>query len=509
MIRLDFGKENLQQWWDSGEVMPGRTLMTYFLKSRMALLAGMLLASLGAQAGSVDQQVEIMKANDSRTLTVRYSGAKTALIELRINGVSVATRAVSDGKSSGESNFMLDTAKLNDGENNVEIRLYDEAGRVVGSEKTTVMMDRSANGPVFLNKPQTGATVEGLTEISVGFKSTMKGAYVSFFVNDEFKALKNYAPYTYLWDTNTVTNGWHEVEAWVVDEGSNTFRTQRMRVFVNNPGGRTERQGELRGGSAGFEPRETLVKPTKVVKPLVVKTTAPVLTKKLEPLVLALSENSLTPIVSRSTGTKPAPHEQGIMTGPRLMRPTGQRVAGVGPSKGVITKPVVVLKPVVKAVVKPIVQVKVTNSTLVAKHVPVVKTSPPTVKSSITMGTKLPNIGYYPIFVDGSAVSFDVMPRVTDGVALTPFRHLFEHVGGKVSWKSGEKVVDAKGLGQSVAFKIGQEFAMVNGVRMEFERATFLETGRSIVPLSFVQKLLNVNIQYDPSTKHVLITKSK
>ena len=51
-------------------------------------------------------------------------------------------------------------------------------------------------------------------------------------------------------------------------------------------------------------------------------------------------------------------------------------------------------------------------------------------------------------------VSFDVMPRVEAGIALTPFRHLFEHVGGKVGWQGDAKVVTANGMldyfGQSV-----------------------------------------------------------
>jgi hypothetical protein len=100
------------------------------------------------------------------------------------------------------------------------------------------------------------------------------------------------------------------------------------------------------------------------------------------------------------------------------------------------------------------------------------------------------------------------MPRVVDGVALTPFRHLFEHVGGKVGWNNTDKVVDAKGLGQDVQFRIGQDFATVNGSQVGLERASFLESGRAIVPLSFVQRLLNVDIQYDPATKHVLIVKA-
>jgi hypothetical protein len=36
-----------------------------------------------------------------------------------------------------------------------------------------------------------------------------------------------------------------------------------------------------------------------------------------------------------------------------------------------------------------------------------------------------------------------------------------------------------------------------------------LERGRTIVPLSFIRDSLNVEVEYDPSTGHVLITTKK
>lgn len=472
--------------------------MKNLLKSRTILLAGLAMASVFAAAGGYDQQVQITKATDNRTLTVRYAGAKASLIELRINGVSAATRSATADRANGEANFTLDTSKLSEGDNQIEVRLYDEAGKIVGSEKTTVVMDRAASGPVFLAKPQDGATLQGMVEISVGFKSQMKGSYVSFFVNDEFKALKNYAPYTYLWDTNTVANGWHEVEAWVVDESSNTFRTERMRVFVNNPNGQTGRESLPKNGS-GTEPRESL---GKTKQPDMVAKVTP---KAVVSPMLGTSDNRVKPVTAKVVGMKSAPHGEGVMTGTRLMRPTGQRVAGESPNRGTATAPKVLVDTSVPSPVK---------SNVVVLHKPAPKKATPakavaTTKTSIVAGTKLPNIGYYPITVNGTLVKFDVMPRVDNGVALTPFRHLFEHVGGKVSWENTKKQVEAKGTGQNINFRIGQDFAMVNGGRVSFERAAFLEAGRAIVPLSFMQQALNVDVKYDPSTQHVLITKSK
>lgn len=493
--------------------------MRKLTQSRLVLAASLTLASLGASAAMDSQQVVITKATDSRTLTVRYTGAKATLAELRINGVTAGTRAITTGQSSGETNFTLDTSKLLSGENSVEIRLFDAAGKVLGSEKTTVTIDRTTDGPVFLTKPKNGSTLQGMVEIAVGFKYELKSAYVSFFLDDEFKSLKNYAPYSFLWDTSKATNGWHEVEAWVVDENSTTFRTQRMRVFVNNPGGRTERETNSAGSVGSVEPRETVVAPA---KPVVPKVTPPVTPKTASVVALATSENTFNPVLSKPSGTKPTTVEPGIMTSQRVMRPTGQRVAGIKPVVGTITQPkldvhttATVKTAPTKGAAKPVIDIKQSNPGLTAVATPKTTSNTKPVganvekaaKLTLTYGSKMPDIGYFPIYINGDIVNFDVMPRVDNGIALTPFRHLFEHVGGKVKWEGQTKTVLANGLGSDVNFQIGKDFAMVNGGRVGLERNSFLDQGRAVVPLSFVQKLLNVEIQYDPSTQHVLITK--
>ena len=56
---------------------------------KMCLLAGAIVMSTVAQAFYYDATVTIDRALNSPTLTIRYSGATVALVELRVNGVSV------------------------------------------------------------------------------------------------------------------------------------------------------------------------------------------------------------------------------------------------------------------------------------------------------------------------------------------------------------------------------------------------------------------------------------
>ncbi len=469
--------------------------------TRLAMIAGLVLVGINAMAKGISQDVVITKANDNRTLTVRYSGANAALVELRVNGSSVASRNVSESQSSGETNFSLDQVKLSEGTNNVEIRLYDAAGKLIAVQKTEVTVNKSQGSPVFLTKPSQGTTVQGFVDIQVGFKTEIKNSYVSFFVDDEFKALKNFSPYSFLWDTSKISNGWHEVEAWVVDDTSTTFRTQRIRVFVNNPSGNTARE------SIKTEPRESIKAPVTVPKVAVSHANPSTATKPVAAKpVMETSDNQVNVKFSSPAQMKAIVADSGLTTGLRILKPTGNRTLG---HKGVTPKANIEAK-VPKTPEIPqgaIVEVKPSKPSNSNLNGVVAKTNKPI---SVTTGSRLPKIGYYPIFVNGTEVKFDVRPRVDeDGIALTPFRHLFEHVGGEVKWASVEKTVFAKGLGSDLNFKIGADFATVNGSRVGFERKSFLENGRSVVPLSFVQRLLNVEISYDPATKHVLVTKNK
>jgi len=72
---------------------------------RMCLLAGAMVISAVANAFYYDATVTIDRALNSPTLTVRYNGAVVALVELRVNGVSVGTRTITSIRNAGETNF--------------------------------------------------------------------------------------------------------------------------------------------------------------------------------------------------------------------------------------------------------------------------------------------------------------------------------------------------------------------------------------------------------------------
>ncbi|RYG23358.1 hypothetical protein EON82_14270, partial [bacterium] len=124
---------------------------------RFAALAGLAAIAASASALSIDPQISIDRALNSPTLAVRYTGVTATLVELRINGVSIGTREVSGGRSLGETSFTIDLDSLKNGDNLVEVCLFDRTGKLVGQDKTNISMEKASKGPVFVAAPKPGA----------------------------------------------------------------------------------------------------------------------------------------------------------------------------------------------------------------------------------------------------------------------------------------------------------------------------------------------------------------
>jgi len=452
---------------------------------RMCLLAGAVVLGSVANAFFYDATITIDRAINSPTLTVRYSGANATMVELRINGVSMGTRSVSGLKAAGETNFKIDFSMLTEGDNRVEVRLFNKAGKLVGTEKTIISTDSDSKGPVFLSVPKVGTTVQGPVAIKLGFGKDMKNVYVSFFIDNQFKSMLNTPPFDYLWDSSKESNGWHELEAWVLDSSSTTFKTPKVKVFVNNPSGQTQREDPttdttIEISTIGNKTGKTVGLGNEAGPRSNGKTGGTVATSSngnnIAPKASITSKNPMKVSIGNPSGIKNTVIPSLITMGPKHLTPTGTRVAYSTSTAGTTA---------VKAVV---------SATRMVQ---------------ITRGQRLPNLPTYSILLNSKFVEFDVNPRVENGVPLTPFRHLLQQAGGEVNWEHASKIIDAKAEGRTIWIKIGDKLAKVNNLPVDLELAPFIENGRTIVPLSFIQQSLNVNVEYDPETGHVLITAKK
>ncbi len=485
-------------------------LNRYTSFKRMMALAGVAALSAGSFAFMLDTNIVIERALNSPTLTVKYDGANAALVELRVNGASLATKAVSPTANKGETTFALTVSDLKDGDNDVEIRLYDKTGKVVGSQKQKMTTDQGNKGPVYITGPKQGANIQGITEIKLGFGKELKSVWVSFFVDGDHKDITNTPPYVYAWDTQKESNGWHTVEAWAVDADSNTFKSKQVRVFVNNPGGRTERHtlGTPEEVTAPIkttpEPKVPTKAPTKAPEVVVavkepIKVAKPVVTKvtTVKPVNPAITKISPTVLAAKVSKMAPTSLGHPVAMGNQDMTPTGTRIAG-GVAKAAPAKATATTK---------VATAKVSTVKSFASKVPNYAMEAAGKAISIETGSRLRGVTSFNVLYNGSYVEFDVQPRVDDGVPMTPFRHLMEKSGGKVEWLKGEKAVNATSEGKSIWFKVGDSTAKINNLPFTLELAPYIDRGRTIVPLSFMKDALDVNIQFDPATGHVLITK--
>jgi hypothetical protein len=506
-------------------------------------------ASAEAFSRALAPQIVVDRAVNSPTLTVRFSGAEATLVELFINDRSVGTRSVSAGRSSGETTFQIDLSRLVDGDNAVEIRLYDANGRVVGTHRSIITTGEELRPLVYLEIPRSGQQVQGPVEVRLGFGREMRNVFVSFFVNDQMVSLRNVPPYTFIWDSTRVPNGWHDIEAWVVDENSQTFKTRRTKVFVNNPGGMTRRITESTtqptappthtpkdlGTTPNGAPMPTVVGQTvdvrpaqpagvtqpagRTVEPSIQTTPEPnpgpaVSGNPVQPEVVALNPerwvqqqqrsvqqqppaplrtvvpievtaNNLDVQPGSMSDLKPVTKSDGVVMGPQHMTPTGQRIVDDS-------------------------QPKVTVASDIRLNVPAGRTAASLNQTAslinIQYGARIPNVPTFSLVLDGRYLDMDVQPYVEQGIPLAPVRHLIEGKGGKVNWDNSRKAVEAHAVGNRIYLIINDETAFLNDEPIRLELSPKLQNGRTIVPLSFVSTALKVRIQFDPKTNHVLIT---
>lgn len=477
--------------------------MKFFMKSA-CLAAALALIGGSAQAGFriQDGKIKIDQAVNSPTLTVRYTKVKGAIIELRIDGRSRSTRMIT-GSDTGETNFTIDLDRLEDGEHEVEIVILDDNGKVIATEKSSLKVDRGVDGPVYMMGVKDGASVQGPVELKLGVSREFRELYVSFFIDDEWKSLKNFPPYTYLWDSTKVQNGWHEVQAWVVDEFNNTMKTRKVKIFVNNPGGRTDRRTEEPTLDSG-KPKTTVNGTGSGMKPTVVSGQPVNNTKPKEPnAVSAVATPVMNRTMAPAAGMKELPTVSSVVMGPRILTPTGKRrVVKAAPP----VKTAAPVKNTLPAVVKTTTNVVKATTPAVKATAPIKATTTKLPTVPIKPGTALQGVHTFAIILNSKIVNFDVAPMVVSGVPIAPFRHLFEETGGKVTWDNLAKIVGAKGAGKSISFKIGDKNAKVNSKTMKMEVAPRIVKDRALVPLSFVKGALDVEVEYDPNSGHVLIT---
>ncbi|MHB1459745.1 MAG: stalk domain-containing protein [Armatimonadota bacterium] len=232
------------------------------MKIASYLMTAGLIAATGAclmtPATADPLEMKIINAEDfsgpvitASELSVKYSGIAVSRVELWIAGKLFAQRVLETPVDKGVASFVVDPVYLNPGRHSAEVRVIQLDGRLTTSKLLLVVDRDSVVGlPIRIVSPTQNGDVQGKVEVNVAVNEGVKNPYVSIYIDQKFRSLKNVPPYVFTWDTATVSNGSHMIEAMLVDSSQNVYKAAPITVMVNNPGGFTMTNDFLSTSSA-------------------------------------------------------------------------------------------------------------------------------------------------------------------------------------------------------------------------------------------------------------------
>lgn len=111
------------------------------------------------------------------------------------------------------------------------------------------------------------------------------------------------------------------------------------------------------------------------------------------------------------------------------------------------------------------------------------------------------------VTLDGTEVIFpDAQPFVdVRDRTLVPIRFVSEAMGAKVDWENDTRTVVIQKDEDNIRYTIGQPMAYLNGEMLTFDSYGILKESRTFVPLRFIAEMLSCDVDWNDSTKTVVI----
>ena len=116
------------------------------------------------------------------------------------------------------------------------------------------------------------------------------------------------------------------------------------------------------------------------------------------------------------------------------------------------------------------------------------------------------------IFLDGIELQGDVPPVIEQSRTLAPMRLIFEALGCKIDWNPQQKAVVASNDTMKILLTIDNtEASLFNqneGTRtyISLDVPAMIIDGRTMVPLRFIATCLGCLVDWQPSSRSVIIT---
>ncbi len=479
------------------------------------------------------------------SLDVSFRGSPVDTVELYMDNALVAKRQLDTPQSRGVISFRLETALLTEGDHDLTVRAWGGDGKPGIATARVRIPGADLSAPVRVSYPANGIMVAGIVPVRVQLDPELQRQrpYVSFFVDKELKVLRNYPPYEYSWDTTTYPNGWHMLESWAqAPDALTPFKARPINVNVNNISGETKRQTDVEDLRPAIKRPQPIVMAPRVDPSVSDARSSADVDPGAAPAAAmgphnaaSVADAAFSEPSDAGLGVQSAPTSAGVAEGsvsaklprlsPRMMggaaiQPNARlRTASAQPAARSAVLPGldfssqshgVPAGPAGLAMVK--VQPGDTLTSLGARaglrptEIARLNNLPPTARLAAGRSLVVPRVGAFDVAFDGTAIAFDVAPRVVAGVHLAPIRQIFEHTGGRLYWNGGQaQTVKAVNSTREIELKVGSANATVNNRSVAMDHKAFVESGRTIVPLSFIRDALSVRLNFSRTDGRILL----
>lgn len=114
------------------------------------------------------------------------------------------------------------------------------------------------------------------------------------------------------------------------------------------------------------------------------------------------------------------------------------------------------------------------------------------------------------VYLNGTEMTFESAPYISEERTMVPFRAVFEAVGADVIWdEETQTVIAVKQDGDqstSVTLQVGKTDAFVNDQKVTLDKAAEITNDFTFVPLRFVMESLGAKVEWDNDSYSVIIT---
>jgi len=153
-------------------------------------------------------------------------------VEFYVNGALKATDTTSAYA------FSLDTTTVTNGVYALSTKAYDTAGNVGQSSAVTVTVNNPVPDTiapsVSISAPANNATVSGTVSVTASASDIVGVSRVEFYINGSLMVTDTASPYSFSWDTTTVTKGVYTLITKAYDAAGNVGQSTAVMVTVAN-----------------------------------------------------------------------------------------------------------------------------------------------------------------------------------------------------------------------------------------------------------------------------------